>query len=56
MPDSVAAAVPVLVTVTVCAALVVLTVWPANESELGLVPRTAVGVTVPLGNTCSSET
>src|SRR5262245_28157805 len=49
-PDTDAAAVPVLVTVTVCAALVVLSAWVAKVSDEGLVLNVAsCGGCPPLG-------
>src|SRR5260370_40824356 len=55
MTDRVAAAVPVLFTVTCCALLVVLRAWLANVSELGETDRVAVEEPPTAGKTSKSD-
>ena len=55
-PETDAAAVPVLVTVTVCALLVVPGAWLAKDSDDGLAARVAdEGLPPPLGKTSKSD-
>jgi hypothetical protein len=55
MPETVAAAVPMLVTVTVCALLVVLSAWVGYDNDIGLVDKVAGEEPPELGNTWKSD-
>jgi hypothetical protein len=55
MPETVAAAVPVLVTVTVCALLAVLSAWVGYDRDVGLADKVAFEEPPSLGNTSKSD-